>query len=95
MSKQIVTLSGARKQVVGQIRAYRMQNKSVREIDYRVYGEYQQHQVATLEVEPYSPEEEQEIEVYGDPAHEAYLLSEQYEEDRRSEQFDWIKNETT
>jgi hypothetical protein len=47
----------------------------------------------TVKCTPYAPDEENERMMYGDPEHEAYLLSDDYEADCKSEQFDWIKNE--
>ena len=41
----------------------------------------------------YSPEELEEIEIYGDPEHEEYLRSGRDIEDGRMEQWDWLKNE--
>jgi len=45
-----------------------------------------------LECTPYTLEEEQERMIYGDQDHEDYLLSEEYEDDCRREQWDWLKD---
>ena len=41
----------------------------------------------------FTPDEVEENMIYGDPRHEAYLCSEEYEEDCKQEQWDWLKNE--
>jgi hypothetical protein len=46
-----------------------------------------------VEVDHFTEEEISERILYGDPDHEDYLLSEDYESDRRSEGADWIKKE--
>ena len=43
--------------------------------------------------EPRTPEEEEEIRMYGDPEHERYLRSDEYESDCQNEQWDWMRNE--
>ena len=48
---------------------------------------------AIIKAEPYHPEEIEERMMYGDPDHERYLMSDEYEADCREEQYDWIKRE--
>ena len=49
--------------------------------------------VCVVEVIPYSMAEQQEIHIYGDQAHEEYLMSEAYDTDCKMEQWDWLKRE--
>lgn len=75
---------------------YVRNNRKVQEVKYDVIewnGDHDSYVILVIKVTPYSQEELQEMAVYGDPQHEEYLCSDDYEADCRSEQWDWLKGE--
>lgn len=51
--------------------------------------------IQDIEEEMYAALVDEQVsnEMYGDPDHEEYLMSESYEADVKAEQWDWLKNE--
>ena len=88
----IFTFAGTQDEVTRAIKKARMNNKKVEELNY-FHSEEANYSSVVCEMTPYSQEELQEIEIYGNPDHEAYLCSDDYEADCKSEQWDWLKNE--
>ena len=90
LKNSIITLTGHPPKVTEQFKNVCRNYKSVNVMNDFITDDYR---ALTLRLTPYSPEEEQDRYMYGDPNHEAYLCSDSYEADCKSEQHDWIKNE--
>lgn len=71
----------------------RRQNKKVEQLDFKALDMDRDVWLAVWRLTPYTPEELVEIDIYGDPDDESYLLSDDYDNDCASEQWDWLMNE--
>jgi len=87
-----ITLSGHPDTVTTQFKKICLNYKKVKVLNDFVSD---RHRAISLELTSYVPEEEGERYVYGDPDHESYLLSDQYESDCKSERHDWVRKETS
>lgn len=92
MTTKMVTISGTDRSVKQAYRNHSRENKKTTLVSYQDFKEGEYH-VWILEVTPYSSDELQENAIYGNPDHEAYLMSDEYESDCKNEQWDWLKNE--
>jgi hypothetical protein len=85
------TITGTESELRQQLRKLTYEFKCVEPVEF-VYAS-ENYQVKVLKLTPYTPEEQQERMMYGDPDFEEYLMSEDYEADVKAEQWDWLKNE--
>jgi hypothetical protein len=86
------TFTGTKEEVENAIKRERMNNAKV-EILNDYCNEDLNYRSAVVEMTPYSIDAMQEITIYGDPDHEAYLLSSDYDHDCQNDQWAWLENE--
>jgi len=96
VNTRIITLSGTEYSVRRSIKKCIIQNAKVEELNHFSTGVQEDGTIyssAVLRITPYTPDELKDMEVYGDPQHEDYLMSDDYVSDSRNEQWEWLKNE--
>jgi hypothetical protein len=96
-NQQVFTLTGLNSKVNTELKKYKYEfSKVVTELYNTIYwhSEFDNYVVLVITCTPYTMEEQQETSLYGSSEHESYLRSDDYESDCKSEQWDWIKNES-